>query len=534
MKLCLINPQVRGNMWSFERMKEITGAVAYSTPLGLATVAALTPSHWEVEIIDENVEAVRFDTDADLIGMGPFNLQYHRALEIAAEFKRRGKTVVFGGPYCTLSPEAFEGKGTYRVCGEVEYIWQEFLKDFENGVARECYVAPSGKVNLEDSPVPRYDLIKRDHYTLFYIQASRGCPFACEFCDIIVTDGRIPRLKTIKQVVAEVDHCIQQGARYIYFSDANFIGNIPYAKKLLKALGEYSRRHNFPVEFSCELTINVAHHEELLSSLQAANFTNLFIGIESPRRESLLETKKDQNVRRNVKEDIARIHSYHISVIAGMIVGFDSDDQQIFHEQYQFLQELGIPFTTCGTLVALPNTPLEKRLQAEGRLLPFEVLRFNGHGAADCNFYPKRMTLDELVAGYGWLLKSLYSYESYGQRMITLLNRYRNKTKEHKRTRWTIRHSFLPLLRLLRHYLWTSDRDRLRFFLGAWWKTARGGPFSFGKWIEFGRWMAFYPSLRSFVIETQGIPESVDPAKPPFQPELSTPPLREVTSTAHY
>lgn len=515
MKLYLISPRFPRCLWSMDKIKEFTGAVTYTAPLGLLTVAALTPESWEVEIVDENVEPIDFDTDSDLIGMGPFNVQYAHALAIAEEFKRRGKAVVFGGPYCTLAPEAFEATGAYRICGEAECIWPQFLRDFENGVARDCYVS-DGNVNLQDSPIPRYDLIDGRNYSVFLVQASRGCPFTCEFCDIVVTDGRVPRVKSVGQVVAEIEHCVRHGARYIFFSDANFIGNIPHARKLLSALAEYSKKNHFPVEFSCELTINLAHHEDLLAMLHAANFTYVFIGIESPRRESLLETRKKQNTRKCMREDIERIQSYHISVAAGMIVGFDSDDRAIFQEQYTFLQAMGIPFTTCGTLVALPNTPLRKRLEAEGRLLDVDLTRLQGAGAADCNFLPKHMTLQDLVVGYRWLMRNLYSYESYSQRIVTLLGRYRNKVKEHKRIRFTWRSAFLPMMRLLRYYLVTTDFDRCRFFVTTAWKTSRAAPFSKGKWFEFVRWMAFYPSLRSFVTDTHGVPEDVDPASITF------------------
>ena len=223
LKLILINPLFQPTIWSFEGLHPFTGTRFSTTPLGLATVAALTPSHWDVKIIDENVESIDFDADADLIGISSFNVQYQRALQIGEEFRKRGKPVVFGGPYCTLFPQAFEGKGDYRVSGEAEFIWPEFLKDFENGCARELYMASEEKVNIQISPVPRYDLIRGDLYNMFCLQTSRGCPFQCEFCDIIVMDGRVPRTKSVEQVLAEVDHCVKQGAHYIVFGDANFI-----------------------------------------------------------------------------------------------------------------------------------------------------------------------------------------------------------------------------------------------------------------------------------------------------------------------
>lgn len=514
MKLYLINPVFEPTIWSFKGLQSLTGTCFSSTPLGLATVAALTPSHWDVQIADENVEPIDFDVKADLVGITAFNVQHRRALEIAEEYKKRGVPVVFGGPYVSLFPEAFEGKGNYRVCGEAENIWTDFLKDFESGQARELYESP-GKVNLETSPTPRYDLIRQDQYHMFTLQTSRGCPFQCEFCDIIVTDGRVPRVKSVEQVLAEVDHCVKQGAHYILFGDANFIGNIPYARKLLKELAAYSKRNGYPVEFSCELTINVAHQPDLLELMQEANFYTVFVGIESPRMDSLVETKKLQNTRRSVLEDIQKIHSHHISVCAGMIVGFDSDDRLIFKEQFDFLKELAIPFTTCGTLVALPNTPLLKRLKSEGRLLEFEWTSMEGHGSADCNFIPKQMTREDLVAGYGWLIRCLYRYDSYGDRLVKLVSRFQNMNKEHKRVSFDLKFAGI-LLKIFAYYLLTKDSERSRFFRHVFSGVARQGNFSVGKWLEFFRWMAAYRAFRGYVEERFGVPESSDPNKPLF------------------
>lgn len=522
LKLYLVNPLFPPTIWSFEGLHPFTGTHFSTSPLGLATVAAMTPPHWQVEIADENVEPLNFDTDADLIGITAFNVQYQRALILAEEFQKRGKKVVFGGPYCTLFPQAFEGKGDFLISGEAEKIWPQFISDFEKGCAKIYYEATGDKINLEQSPVPRYDLIRGERYNMFCLQTSRGCPFQCEFCDIIVMDGRVPRTKKIEQVIAEVDHCVKQGAHYIVFGDANFIGNIPYARALLKALVKYSKDNHYPVEFSCELTINVAHHEDLLVLLQEANFYTVFIGIESPRLESLVETKKLQNTRKSMLDDIKRIHSYHISVCAGMIVGFDSDDLLIFKEQYEYLQELGIPFTTCGTLMALPNTPLLKRLQSEGRMLDLEWSTMNGHGAADCNFIPKKMTLEELRQGYNWLIRCLYGYDSFSDRLVILLSRFQNRTPEHKRAGLDLK--FLMLLfKVLGYYLITRDQNRRRFFIHTFKQVARSGPFSVGKWLEFFRWIATYRSFRKYVIETHGMPVETIPEKFPFiEPQLSS------------
>jgi len=515
LKVYLINPKFQPTIWSFEGLQPLTGTKFSTTPLGLCTVAALTPEPWEVEIADENVEEINFKTNADLVALSAFNVQYHRALEIIAEFRKCGKKVVVGGPYNSLFPEAFEGKCDYRIVGEAEEIWPEFLRDFERGEARELYKAPA-KVDVRKSPIPRYDLIRGDRYNMFSLQTSRGCPYNCEFCDIIIMDGRVPRTKTIPQVLAEVDHCVKQGAHYIVFGDANFIGNISFARELLKALADYSKKNDYPIEFSCELTINVAHHPDLLELFQAANFYALFIGIESPRKASLVESGKIQNTRENILEDIKRIHSYHLTVVAGMIVGFDSDDRDIFKETFDFLQELGIPFTTCGTLMALPNTPLIRRLEAEGRLLSLDWTETKGHGSADCNFIPKLMTAEELQLGYNWLSRCLYRYDAYADRLVTSLNRFRNLNPEHKRASLDLKFTYI-LIKIFGYYLLTFDGERRKFFTQTFWRVAKGGPFSVSKWLEFFRWISTHRAFRKYVTETQGIPEGQDPKKPPFE-----------------
>ncbi|HQB94188.1 MAG TPA: radical SAM protein [Candidatus Omnitrophota bacterium] len=520
MKVLLINPKFAPTIWSFDGLRPFTGTSFSTTPLGLATVAALTPASWEVEILDENVEPIDFEKPADLVAVSAFNVQYRRAIEIAREFRSRGRKVAFGGPYCSLFPEVFEGKADHRIVGEAEDIWPLFLRDFEEGKALELYVAPKASVDIRKSPVPRFDLIKGDRYNMFSLQTTRGCPYNCEFCDIIIMDGRKPRTKTVQQVLAEVDHCVQQGAHYIVFGDANFIGNIGFARELLTALADYSKKNGYPIEFSCELTINVAHHPDLLELLQEANFYAVFVGIESPRKQSLLEAGKYQNTREDIIEDIKRIQSYHISVVAGMIVGFDSDDKGIFKETYDFLQELGIAFTTCGTLMALPHTPLLKRLKAEGRLLDLEWTGMNGHGASDCNFIPKLMTLDELRKGYNWLSRCLYRYDSYADRLVATLNRFRNRNKEHKRA--SLDTKFLSVLvKVFAYYTLTFDLKRMSFFYGTMWRVAVGGPFSVGKWLEFFRWIATHRAFRQYVMETQGDPEEMDPNSPPFDVECA-------------
>ena len=320
--------------------------------------------------------------------------------ELAAEFRRRGKRVVVGGPYPTLCPERF-ADGSFDVVfdGEVEVTWPQFCRDLLAGSPRPLY-KQVGNVDMRLSPLPRFDLLPMGDYLYNFVQTTRGCPFQCEFCDIIITDGRVPRTKPVEQVVNEIKTIAALGGKYVSFSDANFIGNMKYAEQLCEALAEFGREHGYPLTFSAEMTITVAERPQLLEKLRAANFTSIFVGIESPRVDSLVETKKRQNVHRPLIESLRRIQSHNLMVVAGMIVGFDHDDVHIFQEQFDFLQEAGIPFTTCGVLTALEKTPLHARLAKEGRLVPFDRARTLGHGAADLNFVPKRMTMDELRDGY--------------------------------------------------------------------------------------------------------------------------------------
>ncbi len=236
-KILFVNPRFPRSLWGFQGMYDILGVKAGQAPLGLATVAGMTPREFPVELQDENVEPINFDTDADIVAIGCWSPQYLRAKELAQEFRRRGKMVVVGGPYPTLCPERFVD-GTFDVVfdGETENTWPEFCQDLLKGSPLKPVYKQIGNIDMQKSPVPRFDLIKKGDYLYYFIQTTRGCPFACEFCDIIVTDGRVPRLKSIPQVLKEIETIAAIGAKYISFSDANLIGNQKFAEQLLEAI----------------------------------------------------------------------------------------------------------------------------------------------------------------------------------------------------------------------------------------------------------------------------------------------------------
>ena len=416
MKICLVGPRNPESFWTFDRILPSLNRRCVFPNLSLPTVAALTPREHEVVLCDENVQAVDFDTDADIVGLTGYVVHKQRILELAAEFRRRGKFVVAGGPFASLCPEELRGHVDVVFVDEAEYTWPQFLRDYQTGTWRAEY-RQDEKPSMHDSPLPRFDLLKIDRYRSMTIQFTRGCPFTCEFCDIIVMYGRRPRAKTVDQVMAEVRELRRLGARNIFVVDDNFIGNVKDAKRLLTAIIDWQRAHGYPIEFMTEVSLNVAQDDELLRLLRTANFTNIFIGIESPRASSLKETTKMQNLRGDLVQSVHRVQAAGLEVMAGMIVGFDHDDAEIFAEQFEFIQKARIPISMTGLLNAVPKTPLYKRLKDSGRLAAESV----GDQFVLTNIVPKLMTRAELHTGYRRLLERLYSYRNYRRRVMDLI-----------------------------------------------------------------------------------------------------------------
>jgi radical SAM superfamily enzyme YgiQ (UPF0313 family) len=372
-------------------------------------------------LCDENVADIDFDVDADIVGVTGYIVHRERMLEIIDEFRRRGKFVVVGGPFASLCPEELQGRCDVLFVDEAEETWPEFIRDFAAGTWKSEY-RPLEKPDLTTSPMPRFDLLKIDRYRTMTIQFARGCPFNCEFCDIIVVYGRRPRAKTVEQVLAEVDECRRLGVKNVFVVDDNFIGNRKLAKQLLRGMVEWGERHDYPIAFNTEVSLNVAQDDELLELLRDANFRTIFIGIESPRKTSLKETKKTQNIRGDLVESVKKIHTYGIDVQAGMIVGFDNDDRSIFEEQLDFIQAARIPISMTGMLQAMPKTPLHERVEREGRL----VAESTGDQFVFSNIMPKQMTREELYRGYRWLTAQLYDFRNFRKRTLAyILNRGR-------------------------------------------------------------------------------------------------------------
>ncbi len=416
MKICLIAPKNPESFWTFDRILPSLNKRCLFPNLSLPTVAGITPREHEVVLCDENVEPIDFDTDADIVGLTGYVVHEKRILELAQEFRRRGKFVVAGGPLASLCPEKLRDKVDVVFVDEAEYTWPQFLADYAAGQWKREYNQRE-KPSMHDSPLPRFDLLKIDRYRTMTIQFARGCPFNCEFCDIIIMYGRKPRTKTVAQVMTEVREIHRLGVRNIFVVDDNFIGNKPEAKQLLHALADWQSQNGYPIEFLTEVTLNIAQDDELLRLMRQANFTTIFIGIESPRAESLEETHKTQNLRENILDSVHRIQRAGIEVMAGMIVGFDHDDPSIFEEQFRFIQEARIPISMTGMLNAVPKTPLHQRLKEAGRLIAESV----GDQFVFTNIIPKGMSRVQLYEGYKRLLERLYGYRNYRRRVMQLI-----------------------------------------------------------------------------------------------------------------
>jgi radical SAM superfamily enzyme YgiQ (UPF0313 family) len=349
----------------------LPGKRAVNPPLGLATLAALTPKDWEVEIVDENIETVPLDPIADIIGIGGMGVQVPRQKELIAYYRGRGHYVVVGGAAASLQPDRYHGVADTVIAGEAEYIWPRFCRDFEAGRPETLY-QETGTVDLADSPVPRYDLFNLSKYANATIQYSRGCPHQCEFCDIIVMFGRKPRAKSAQQIERELDSLRQLGTHSVFFVDDNMAGHKRRAKALLRFLVGYQHDHSHEFSFGTEVSLDLAQDDELLDLFRAANFGWVFIGIESPDPESLKETQKTQNLHEDPLISVRRIYSRGIDVLGGFIVGFDNDSPATFEMQRHFITEAGIQSAMVGLLAALPRTPLHARMVREGRLRPDE------------------------------------------------------------------------------------------------------------------------------------------------------------------
>jgi len=460
-------------------------------PLGILTLASTIAADCDLEIRDENVRPVEFETDAEIVAIsGTFLDEFHvsRVVAIASYFRKLGKIVCIGGPVANLTPDDMKAHCDVLFRGEGELTWPQFIKDFKQGAYKDNYVQEE-KFDMSQAPVPRIDLISAKDYGAGIVQTTRGCPFSCEFCDIIVVFGRKVRAKPIATVIAELTLWANAGQHMIFFCDDNFVGNRVYVKALLRELIKFNAKRKHPLCFFTQASIDTAKDIELMELMRDANFAGIFVGIESPRKSSLAETLKFQNVcTKDLVEAVHKIQSYGLWVSGGMIVGFDHDDNDIFEEQYNFLQEAGVVRAQLSLLHAVPMTPLYDRIKLDGRLI-------ENQEKLATNIKPLLMTYEEMVKGYIELHKRTYSYDAYLERYLNSLANMKEHTFSGDKPAPTLK-NMLALLNVVKFYCLTTDGERRQFFLKMIFGTLKINPHAW-KWAI--RYATSYIHFQKFI-----------------------------------
>ena len=414
------------SFWNYREACAVVGAKYPTIPLGLITVAAMLPREWNVRLVNLNTEELA-DTDlewADLVMSGGMMFQQASTLDIIELCRSQGKPIVVGGPDVSSSPHVYN-RANFRVVGEAEGVIDKFIDAVDNSGNEGLFEAPKFTIDVTKTPKPRFDLLKFDQYMHLGVQYSRGCPFTCEFCDIIELYGRVPRTKTAEQMLQELEALYQLGYRgHVDFVDDNLIGNKKALKLFLPHLIAWLEERDHPFEFSTEASLNLADDAELIALLKKANFFLIFMGIESPDTDTLIAMRKKQNTRRSIPDSVHKIYRAGIFVTAGFIVGFDSEKGSVAEPMIELIEDCAIPMAAIGQLWALPNTQLSRRLAREGRLqVDAEFLPKGGNDqiAGGLNFETKRPRL-EVLRDLRRVLATVYTPEAYCGRIDRLVS----------------------------------------------------------------------------------------------------------------
>jgi len=459
MKILLVYPDYEETFWSFKKVLKILGKKAAYPPLGLLTVGAMLPDNWEKKLVDMNTDILKDEHIkwADYIFISAMIVQKESTKRVINKIKKFKKPIVGGGPLFTTGWEEFTDVD-HVFLGEVENTFSEFVEDVKKGTPKKIY-SGNGFPDIKKIAIPDWNSIKIKNYNSLCIQLSRGCPFNCEFCDVVQLNGRIPRFKSKEQLIDELEALYKRGWRTgVFFVDDNFIGNKPMLKKeYLPLIIEWQKNKRYPFSFNTQVSINLADDKDLMDLMVQAGFTAVFIGIETPDAGSLAECGKIQNENRNMIESVKIIQNAGMEVQGGFIVGFDSDKVSIFQRQIEFIQKSGIVTAMVGLLTALPKTRLYQRLKETKRL----VKRTSGNNTrtTGLNFTP-RMDKNVLINGHKRVLSAIYNPKSYYERIKTLLKEYRPaKRKTNKIRVYHIRALFgsiwwLGIKQKGRYYYW--------------------------------------------------------------------------------
>ena len=467
MKILLISPAYPDTYWSFRHALKFVSKKAVGPPLGLLTIASMLPSAWERKLIDLNVCPLQ-DEDlfwADYVFIGAMSVQSESARQVVERCKNMDKVIVAGGPLFTGDPEAWS-QIDHLILNEAEITLPWFLSDLEKGRAEKIYQTKEF-ADIQNSPPPDYSLITASDYAQLSLQYSRGCPFDCEFCEITALLGRKVRLKSPRQVMQELDIIYHTGFRgNLFFVDDNFIGNRRRLKQeLLPAIARWNRDHKYPYTFTTEASIDLSDDPELMNAMAFAGFEKVFVGIETPDEESLIECNKKLNTGRDLLESVNAIQSVGIEVSAGFIVGFDNDSATIFQRQIDFIQQSGIITAMVGLLNAPSKTKLYKRLKKEGRILRTAD---GDNTNYDMNFIPK-MNREVLLKGYYKIVHNIYSSKAYHERLKEFLKHFKPRTVNRARVN---RENIMAFLRSI-FYLGIMDSSRRYYWRLLFWSLSK-------------------------------------------------------------
>ena len=476
MKVLLVYPRYPDTFWSFRHALRIAGKKANFPPLGLLTVAAMLPQEWDKKLVDMNVTPLS-DKDirwADYVFISAMVVQRESVREVIGRCKAFGTKIVAGGPLFFSEYEYFE-EVDHLVLGEAEVTLPPFLEDLEKGYAKHIYTSKE-RPDITKTPLPLWSLLDMKKYSSTSIQYSRGCPYNCECCDIIILNGNVPRTKSKEQTIAELDALYNRGWRdSIFVVDDNFIGNKRKLKKeILPAIIEWQKERKYPSPLFTEASINLVDDEELMKLMIEAGFDMVFIGIETTNEESLAECSKNQNRGRDLVASVKKLQNHGFQVQGGFILGFDSDPVSIFKSQINFIQKSGIVTAMVGLLNAPPGTRLYERLKKENRILE-DISGDN----TDCsmNFIPK-MDRETLINGYKDIMATIYSPKEYYKRVKIFLKEYRPKKKKGLSQLQSLHlRAFIRAM----WFLGVRDRERVyywRFFISTLLKRPRHFPLS--------------------------------------------------------
>lgn len=417
MNVLLVHAEFPVTYWGFQHAMPFVGAKASLPPLGLITLAALLPASWTLRLVDLNV--VRLTDDdlrwADAVLVGGMLIQRPSMLAVVDRARRLGKRTVVGGPGPTTSPDAYEA-ADHVFAGEAEGREESLVRAVLGGGPRRLE-RDGERPDLATSPVPRFDLLTRGAYASMSVQTSRGCPYRCDFCDVVAVFGSAPRVKPPGQVLAELEALRAWGHRgSVFVVDDNFVGNRPAARALLPRVAAWQATRGRPFELYTEASLNLAQDEGLTRACVEAGFTAVFVGIETPSRDALRAANKLHNAGLDLRASVLALTRAGLEVMGGFIVGFDGDGPEAFDRQVEFIDSLPVPLAMVGLLQALPGTPLWRRLEGEGRLRA--AASGDQFGAPN---FETRMGDEALLAGYARLLRRLYSAEAYAARAEALI-----------------------------------------------------------------------------------------------------------------